>query len=62
MTSNPFTLNSILPGASAVGNTSFNGSTFGQTLRLAERNGLVRTLAEPTLTTISGEAAKSEAV
>ncbi len=58
VTSNPFTLNSILPGASAVGNTSFNGSTFGQTLRLAERNGLVRTLAEPTLTTISGEAAK----
>ncbi len=58
VTSNPFTLNNILPGASAVGNTTYNGSTFGQTLRLAERNGLVRTLAEPTLTTISGEAAK----
>ncbi len=58
ISSNPFSLNNILPGSSAVGNTNFNGSTFGQTLRLAERNGLVRTLAEPTLTTISGEAAK----
>ena len=58
VTSNPFTLNSVLPGLSAVANGTSGSFTFADTIRLAERNGLVRTLAEPTLTTISGEAAK----
>ncbi len=58
ITANPFTLNNVLPGASAALTGTSGGTTFADTLRLAERNGLVRTLAEPTLTTISGEAAK----
>ncbi|MEM7425006.1 MAG: type II and III secretion system protein family protein [Pseudomonadota bacterium] len=59
VTSNPFTLaNGLLPGASAVANTAHNGSAFNQTVRLMERDGFIRTLAEPTLTAISGESAK----
>ncbi|NNF78776.1 MAG: type II and III secretion system protein family protein [Rhizobiales bacterium] len=58
VTSNPFTLNSVLPGVAASLSGSSGSVTFNDTIRLAERNGLVRTLAEPTLTTISGEAAK----
>ncbi|MCP5084272.1 MAG: type II and III secretion system protein family protein [Alphaproteobacteria bacterium] len=58
VTSNPFTLNSVLPGVAAGLSGSSGSVTFSDTIRLAERNGLVRTLAEPTLTTISGEAAK----
>ncbi len=59
LTTNPFTLaNGLLPGASAVATTPYNGSTFTQTVRLMEREGVIRTLAEPTLTAISGEAAK----
>lgn len=58
VTSNPFTLNSVLPGVAAGLSGSSGSVTFNDTIRLAERNGLVRTLAEPTLTTISGEAAK----
>ncbi len=37
---------------------SFGGSQVTKTLRALERNGLLRTLAEPNLTAVSGEAAK----
>ncbi len=59
ITSNPFTLAAgTLNGASMATNSSYRGSTFAQTLRMMEREGLIRTLTEPTLTALSGEAAK----
>lgn len=58
ISSNPFTLNGFLGGGFGNLAGTSGGTTFNETIRLAERNGLVRTLAEPTLTTISGEAAK----
>jgi pilus assembly protein CpaC len=51
-------------GGSALGNSgsfshmNFGNSCISQTLRALERQGLVRTLAEPNLTAVSGESAK----
>ncbi len=51
-------------GASTFGNSGLNGgwsggdSRISHAIRALERNGLMRTLAEPTLTAISGESAK----
>lgn len=59
-TVNPFTLNT----AGALSGTAFQAAHVeGNTgvtsvLRAMERNGLIRTLAEPTLTAVSGESAK----
>ncbi len=52
------------PGADAFGNSGLDGgwgtknNTVSHAIRALERNGLVRTLAEPNLTAISGETAK----
>lgn len=52
------------PGANTFGNSGLdvigraNGNTIAGTLRMLERHGLVRTLAEPNLTAVSGETAK----
>jgi pilus assembly protein CpaC len=52
------------PGGSAFGNSGVDGfarggrHTLAHAMRLMERNGLIRTLAEPNLTAISGETAK----
>ncbi len=52
------------PGASTFGNSGLDGgwasggNTISHTLRALERDGLVKTLAEPNLTAISGESAK----
>ena len=58
-TSNPFSIQgSSLGGANAgVGGTAGN-MTLASSLKALEEDGLVRTLAEPTLTAISGEGAK----
>jgi pilus assembly protein CpaC len=53
----PFTLSRTLLSNSNVSGGVKNSSS-NMTLQAAERNGLLRTLAEPTLTAISGEAAK----
>jgi pilus assembly protein CpaC len=56
--------NSGPAGTSSFGNSGVAGAwtsganRIGHTLRALERNGLVRTLAEPNLTAVSGEAAK----
>ncbi len=42
----------------AAGSWSAGGSTIAHAIRALERNGLVRTLAEPNLTAVSGETAK----
>jgi pilus assembly protein CpaC len=74
LTGNPFSLNGILAessfpfganplsGLSAVGNVPGARLKYGDSIdafvRAMERDGLLRTLAEPTLTAISGESAK----
>jgi pilus assembly protein CpaC len=57
---NPFTINSGALSAGALSTTTnFGGAwSLAQTLKAFERNGVARTLAEPTLTAISGENAK----
>lgn len=51
------------PGADSFGNSGFSGAwgsnnvTVSHAIRALERNGLIRTLAEPNLTAISGETA-----
>lgn len=59
---NPFTVaGQALNGLSGTGSGIFGnigGTDFAGALRLMERDGLVRTLAAPTLTSISGESAK----
>lgn len=59
-TAMPFSVaGQVLSGATGtVGKTFSNGSSVGGVLRAMERNGLLRTLAEPNLTAISGETAK----
>ncbi|NOT39701.1 MAG: type II and III secretion system protein family protein [Alphaproteobacteria bacterium] len=59
--SNPFSLLGQALSASqgfGVGNILSSGNSVEGTLRAFERSGLVRTLAEPNLTAVSGEAAK----
>jgi pilus assembly protein CpaC len=59
-TVNPFTLNTqgALSGTRFAGTFTDGGTSVGSVLRAMERNGLIRTLAEPTLTAVSGESAK----
>ncbi len=58
-TANPFTLGGGLLGGTNVG-LGYNGSNVqvNALIQAMERDGLLRTLAEPTLTAISGESAK----
>ena len=52
------------PGANSYGNSgldggwSAGGNTINSAIRMLERDGLIRTLAEPNLTAVSGESAK----
>jgi pilus assembly protein CpaC len=48
----------FLPQSGLVGGFSAGNSCFSAVMRAFERDGLVRTLAEPTLTAVSGESAK----
>lgn len=59
-TSNPFSIQGAsVGGLSTEGSgVQVGGTTIGTTLKALEEDGLVRTLAEPTLTAISGEGAK----
>jgi pilus assembly protein CpaC len=55
---NPFTIgNGLLSGTNLNATHSSGGSTVGGIIRAMERDGLLRTLAEPTLTAVSGETA-----
>lgn len=58
-TANPFTLGGGLLGGTSVG-LGYNGNNVqvNALMQAMERDGLLRTLAEPTLTAISGESAK----
>lgn len=54
-----FSLNGLMPGGGAIGgNYSDNGDVLNGSIRAFERVGLARTLAEPNLTSVSGEPAK----
>ncbi len=57
---NPFTLNTAgaLSGTNATGTYTKGSTSVTGILRTLERNGLLHTLAEPTLTAVSGESAK----
>ncbi len=57
---NPFTVSAdgALSGTNAAGTFTNGGTSISSTIRALERNGLLRTLAEPTLTAVSGESAK----
>jgi pilus assembly protein CpaC len=55
VSNNNFPINSTMQGSSGLSLTGPNG--IGATLRALEQTGLMRTLAEPTLTAISGESA-----
>jgi pilus assembly protein CpaC len=57
-TVNPFSLGSALSGTRFGATYTNGGTTVGGVLRAMERHGLIRTLAEPTLTAVSGESAK----
>ncbi|MEN6542353.1 type II and III secretion system protein family protein [Parvibaculum sp.] len=59
-TDNPFTIQGGQVGGLSTAGTSLTAgnTTIGAALKALEENGLVRTLAEPTLTAISGEGAK----
>jgi pilus assembly protein CpaC len=56
---NPFAINGVVAASEAVlGWTNTNGTGFSATLQAFERQGVARTLAEPTVTAVSGESAK----
>jgi pilus assembly protein CpaC len=56
---NPFAINGTLATSEAVlGWQNANGSGFSATMQAFERQGVARTLAEPTVTAVSGESAK----
>ena len=56
---NPFAINGVVATRQAVlGWTNASGTGFSATLQAFERQGVARTLAEPTVTAISGESAK----
>lgn len=59
-TVNPFTLSSTGPLTSTALSAAYSsgGTNVSSTIRAMERHGLLRTLAEPTLTAVSGESAK----
>jgi pilus assembly protein CpaC len=56
--SNPFAINGAISDTNAILNWSKGGSNFSAELQAFERQGVARTLAEPTVTAISGESAK----
>jgi pilus assembly protein CpaC len=57
-TLNPFTLgNGVLSNTNLTAVHTSGGDSVGGVIRAMERNGLLRTLAEPTLTAVSGETA-----
>lgn len=57
-TVNPFTLaNGVLSNTNLAAQHTSGGTTVGGIIRAMERDGLLRTLAEPTLTAVSGETA-----
>jgi pilus assembly protein CpaC len=56
--SNPFAINGALTASQAVLGWMKGGSSLSATLQAFERQGVARTLAEPTVTAISGESAK----
>jgi pilus assembly protein CpaC len=54
-----FSINGTMPGSISIGGTYVDGlDTLTGSIRAFERVGLVRTLAEPNLTAVSGESAK----
>jgi pilus assembly protein CpaC len=56
---NPFAINGALAASQAVlGWQNSSGTGFSATLQAFERQGVARTLAEPTVTAVSGESAK----
>lgn len=58
LTQGSFNANGTTPPNAAVIGTRVGNNVFTSTIRALEEHGLVRTLAEPTLTAISGEQAK----
>jgi pilus assembly protein CpaC len=54
----PFTINGALAESQAVFGWMSGGKSLNATLQAFEQNGVARTLAEPTVTAISGESAK----
>lgn len=57
-TVNPFTIaGQVLSGGTTTVPTSWSGGSVTSVIRAMERNGLLRTLAEPNLTSVSGETA-----
>lgn len=58
LTAGSFNANGTTPPNAAVLGTRVGNNVFTSTVRALEEHGLVRTLAEPTLTAISGEQAK----
>ena len=55
---NPFAISGAVGASDAILNWSKGGSNLSATLEALERQGVARTLAEPTVTAISGESAK----
>ena len=55
---NPFAVNGVLSAAEATLNWFRGNSSFSATLQAFERQGVAHTLAEPTVTAVSGESAK----
>jgi pilus assembly protein CpaC len=56
---NPFAINGVVSTSQAVlGWSNASGKGFSATLQAFERQGVARTLAEPTVTAVSGESAK----
>jgi pilus assembly protein CpaC len=58
LTASTYNANGTTPGNAAVVGTRVGNNVFTSTVQAFEEHGLVRTLAEPTLTAISGEQAK----
>jgi pilus assembly protein CpaC len=55
---NPFAINGAISGTEAALNWAKGSGNFSATLRAFERQGVAHTLAEPTVTAVSGESAK----
>jgi len=55
---NPFAINGALTGTEAALNWVHGSGSFNATLQAFERQGVAHTLAEPTVTAVSGESAK----
>jgi pilus assembly protein CpaC len=55
---NPFAINGAITNSQAVASWTSGGASLTATLQAFERQGVARTLAEPTVTAVSGESAK----